>query len=142
MAPVQLRTVCKTAQNVQEAIRSVIRRVCYVNTLESRHQSCSFAPLVVLENENPPSTSNDKGKSKSSTGNLPSSISGDDDEIQVNSDLLNAWMQRLQVLTVLVRPRCFSTASTLLTQLYQDHLSSIDGRGVVLSNRSQHTNRT
>jgi len=48
-------------------------------------------------------TSNDKGKS--AAGNQPSSSSGDYDKIQaqVDSDLLSAWMQRLQVLTVVVR---------------------------------------
>jgi len=32
--------------------------------------------------------------------NLPSSNTVDDDEAQINSDLFNAWMQRLQILTV------------------------------------------
>ncbi|KAF8435130.1 hypothetical protein L210DRAFT_3551981 [Boletus edulis BED1] len=52
----------------------------------------------VSENNGVAGTSNVKGKS--SAVNLPSSNSGDDHEAQVNSDLFNAWMQRLQVLTV------------------------------------------
>lgn len=47
------------------------------------------------------------GKGKSTARNQPSSSPGDDDKkrAQVDSDLLSAWMQRLQVLTVVVRRR-------------------------------------
>jgi hypothetical protein len=57
---------------------------------------------VVLENDGIPGTSREKGKSV--TGNLPASSAGDDDD-KVESDLLAAWAQRLQVLTILVRRR-------------------------------------
>jgi len=53
---------------------------------------------VVLENDGIPGTSREKGKSV--TGNLPASSAGDDDD-KVESDLLAAWAQRLQVLTIL-----------------------------------------
>lgn len=46
-------------------------------------------------------TSNSRGKSGARDLLAPSS--NDDDEAQLNSDLLNAWTQRLQILTVVVR---------------------------------------
>jgi hypothetical protein len=82
--------------------RSIIPRVCHVNPLVPSHPSRSLSPLVVLENDGIPGTSREKGKSV--TGNLPASSAGDDDD-KVESDLLAAWAQRLQVLTILVRRR-------------------------------------
>lgn len=81
---------------------SIIPHVCHVNSLVSSHRHLP-SPLEVLANDGIAGTSNDKGKSVA--GNLPSSSSGDGDEKDVNSDLLVAWMQRLQFLTILVRRR-------------------------------------
>ena len=81
---------------------SIIPRVCHANSLVSSHPRLP-PPLEVPANDGIAGTSNDKGKSV--TGNLPSSSSGDDDQKNANSDLLEAWMQRLQVLTILVRRR-------------------------------------
>jgi len=55
----------------------------------------SNAPQA-LEKDGVAGTSSAKGKGKSGGGNL----SSDDDETQVNSDLLDSWMKRLQILTV------------------------------------------
>lgn len=86
----------KHAEGVQEAY-STPRMLC---ELGFEQYSCS--PLVVHENDRVGGTG---------AGN-PSS--GDDvDEAQANSDLLTTWMQRLQVLTVVVsRP---DTSRTVLS---------------------------
>ncbi|KAG8220426.1 hypothetical protein J3R82DRAFT_3118 [Butyriboletus roseoflavus] len=79
---------------------------------------CSCSPSIVQEN-NVGGPSNSRGKS--GAGNLQAPSSGDDDA-QVNSDLLAAWTQRLQVLTVVVRSYLFEhgqlfTLSGLNTQI-------------------------
>lgn len=59
--------------------------------------SCS-GPLVVRENNSVGCSPSVQGKS--GEGNLNS---GNDDDTQADTDLLNTWMQRLQILTVVVR---------------------------------------
>jgi len=69
------------------------------HTKDKRGAQVQYNTPQVLENDGIAGTSDDKGKSV--TGNMPSSSSGDDDKTDANSDLLVAWMQRLQFLTIL-----------------------------------------
>lgn len=84
----------------KKRIPSIIPHVCHVN-LGPNNPVHSCSPSVVHENNAIGGTSD--GQSKTGAGN-PSS-GDDDDDTQVNSDLLNIWMQRLQVLTVVVSRR-------------------------------------
>ncbi|KAF8552947.1 hypothetical protein OG21DRAFT_1319815 [Imleria badia] len=83
----------------------------------------SNAPQA-LEKDGVAGTSSAKGKGKSGGGNL----SSDDDETQVNSDLLDSWMKRLQILTVVVRQRwCLFDRVHLYDPIKTAFLASMDG---------------
>ncbi|KIJ65949.1 hypothetical protein HYDPIDRAFT_110063 [Hydnomerulius pinastri MD-312] len=63
-------------------------------------ERASFEYDLPLDRENDGTGGNNDGKDKSGTGNPPPSGTGGDTDAQANSDLLSAWTDRLQVLTV------------------------------------------
>lgn len=81
--------------------KRIILHVCHVSLMGPNNPIYSRSPSVVGEKDAVGGPSNSRGKS--GEGNLPTSNSREDDEAQLNSDLMNAWMQRMQSLTFVVR---------------------------------------